>query len=91
MINWKVRFRNPLFIAQLIMSILVPILAYMGLTVEDLTTWNALGNVLLEALSNPYVLGLVVVSVFNCINDPTTQGIKDSTNALTYETPRKRD
>lgn len=37
-INWKVRFKNPVFIAQLVMSVLVPILAYMGLTVEDLTT-----------------------------------------------------
>ena len=49
-INWKVRFKNPLFIAQLGMSILVPILAYAGLTVQDLTTWKALGDLLLGVL-----------------------------------------
>lgn len=86
-INLKVRFKNPLFIAQLVMSILLPILAYMGLTVEDLTTWEALGNVLLGALGNPYVLGLVIVSVFNCITDPTTQGLSDSAKALNYDKP----
>ena len=86
-INFKVRFKNPVFIAQLAMSIILPILAYMGLTLEDLTTWQALGDVLLGALANPYVLGLVVVSVFNCITDPTTQGVSDSTNALNYVKP----
>ena len=89
MINFKVRFKNPVFIAQLILAILTPILAYAGLTVQDLTSWSALGNVLLEALANPYVLGLVVVSVWNAINDPTTAGVTDSTLALTYTEPKK--
>lgn len=89
MINFKVRFKNPVFIAQLILAILTPILAYAGLTVQDLTSWSALGNVLLEALSNPYVLGLVVVSVWNAINDPTTSGVTDSKLALTYTEPKK--
>lgn len=89
MINFKVRFKNPVFIAQLILAILTPILAYAGLTVQDLTSWSALGNVLLEALSNPYVLGLVVVSVWNAINDPTTAGVTDSKLALTYTEPKK--
>lgn len=89
MINFKVRFKNPVFIAQLILAILTPILAYAGLTVQDLTSWSALGNVLLEALANPYVLGLVVVSVWNAINDPTTAGVTDSKLALTYTEPKK--
>ena len=83
----KVRFSNPIFIAQIIMSVLLPILTYMGLTVQDLTSWSMLGNALLEAIKNPYVLGLVVVSVWNAINDPTTKGIGDSSNALTYIKP----
>lgn len=86
-LNWKVRLKNPVFVAQLVMSILLPILTYMGLTVEDMTTWAALGNALFEAIKNPYVLGLVVVSAFNAINDPTTSGITDSERALTYEKP----
>lgn len=87
--NWKVRFKNPLFIAQMILAVLTPILAYAGLTVKDLTTWQALGDLLMGALSNPYVLGLVVVSVFNAVTDPTTSGIADSEQALTYTKPKE--
>lgn len=88
-INWKVRFKNPQFIAQLVVSIFVPILAYMGITAEDLTTWNMVGKVLFEAISNPYVLMLVIVSVYNSINDPTVSGISDSRQALNYKKPRR--
>ena len=85
-INWKVRFKNPLFVAQLGMGpILVPILAYAGLTVQDLTTWKALGDLLLGAFYNPYVLGLVAISVYNAVLDPTTRGINDSLNVLNRE------
>ena len=88
-INLKVRFKNPVFIAQIILSILTPILTYAGLTTSDLTTWKALSDMLVDALKNPYVLGLVVVSVWNAVNDPTTKGLGDSSNALTYEKPKE--
>lgn len=91
MINIKVRFRNPVFIAQLILAVLTPILAYAGLTMQDLTTWKALGDLLLSAVKNPYVLSLVVVSVFNAVTDPTTVGVKDSDRALTYDYPHKEE
>ncbi len=87
-INWKVRIKNPYFWIQIGIAILMPILAYLGLTVEDLTTWSKVGQVLLEAILNPYVLGLVVVSVFNAIQDPTTKGLSDSENAMTYTEPK---
>lgn len=88
--NLKVRFRNPVFIAQLILAIFTPILAYAGLTFQDITSWSALGNILLGAISNPYVLGLIAVSVWNALNDPTTAGITDSTQAMTYDKPKKK-
>ena len=87
MINWKVRLKNPMFWAQLVMSVLMPILAYLGLTAEDLSSWAALGDVLLKAVSSPYILGLVIVSVYNAITDPTTSGFSDSRRALTYSRP----
>ena len=86
--NLKVRFKNPIFIAQFILAILTPILAYAGLTLQDLTTWNALGKLLIDALRNPYVLGLIAVSVWNALNDPTTVGITDSELAMTYDKPK---
>ena len=91
MINYKVRFRNPVFIAQLILAVLTPILAYAGLTMQDLTTWKALGDLLLGAVKNPYVLSLVVVSVFNAVTDPTTAGVTDSERALTYDFPHRKE
>lgn len=90
-LNLKVRFKNPVFIAQLILAILTPILAYAGLTASDMTTWKALGDLLIGAISNPYVLSLVAVSVWNALNDPTTKGISDSVNAMTYETPKSTE
>ena len=86
--NLKVRFKNPVFIAQFILAILTPILAYAGLTVQDLTSWAKLGELLLNALSNPYVLGLIAVSIWNALNDPTTAGIRDSDQAMTYQKPK---
>ena len=90
-INWKVRFKNPVFIGQLVLAIFVPILAYLGITLEDLTTWGTVGQVLFEAISNPYVLMLVIVSVYNSITDPTVAGLSDSKQALGYEKPKKDD
>ena len=87
MLNWKVRVKNPMFWAQIVLSIIMPILAYMGLTAEDLSSWAALGDVLLKAISSPYILGLVIVSMYNAITDPTTTGFADSKRALTYDKP----
>lgn len=88
MINWKVRFKNPVFLAQLGLSVLTPVLAYAGLTVADMTSWSALGQILIDAIMNPYVLGMVAVSVWNALNDPTTAGVKDSEQAMTYNAPK---
>lgn len=87
MINWKVRLKNPLWWAQIVLAIITPILAYLGLSAEDLNTWSALGDVLLQAVSSPYILAIVVVSVYNAITDPTTTGFADSKRALTYDKP----
>lgn len=87
-INWKVRFKNPTFLAQIIASVFLPILAYMGITVQDLTSWQAVGSALALAVSNPYVLLMVVLSVYNAVIDPTTTGIMDSKQALNYTKPK---
>lgn len=88
--NFKVRFKNPVFIVQIILAIFTPLLAYMGLTAQDLTSWSILGEILLNAIKNPYVLVLIIISVWNALNDPTTAGLTDSKLALTYQTPKKK-
>jgi phi LC3 family holin len=90
-INWTIRIKNPLWWAQIGLAILTPILAYAGLTASDITTWAALGELLLGAVSNPYVLFTVAVSVWNACNDPTVKGLSDSAQALTYDKPKGRE
>lgn len=87
--NWKIRIKNPVWWVQILLAILTPILAYAGLSAQDLTTWNTLGTLILDALKNPYVLSLVAVSVWNACNDPTTSGVTDSSLAKTYTTVNK--
>ena len=88
-INWKVRVKNPVFWAQLAVAIVAPILAYLGLSWQDMTTWATFGGVFVKAISNPVVIVSVLVSVWNLINDPTTKGLGDSTQAMTYDKPKE--
>ena len=88
-INLKVRLKNPLFILQVLLAMFTPLLAYAGLTVQDLTTWNALWDLMIRAGKNPYVLCQMPVSFGNAVNDPTTRGAGDSPGAMTYQTPKK--
>lgn len=88
-INWKVRLKNPVFWAQVAVAIFAPMLAYFGLNWQDMTTWGALGDMLLAAAKNPVVVVAVLVSVANALNDPTTAGLADSKRALGYTVPYK--
>ena len=88
MINWKVRFKNPVFIAQLFLSLLTPVLAYAGLTLADMTSWSSLLQIMIDSIKNPYLVGLIVVSVWNALNDPTTAGLSDSAQAMKYDSPK---
>jgi len=87
MINFKVRAKNIAFWVSVVVAVFTPILAYMGLTMQDITTWDKLGEVLAQAIRNPYVVALAAVSVYNAIIDPTTKGLKDSERALGYQKP----
>lgn len=87
-INWKVRLKNPVFWVGLAVAIVLPILTSLGMSWEDMTTWAALGSALLQAVKNPVILVSVLVSVWNLINDPTTKGLSDSAQALTYDKPK---
>ena len=89
-INWKVRFnaKNKAFLARFALAVLVPILGYYGLKFEDLTSWTSVGKIFSDFLSNPYLVGLTIFNAWNMLPDPTTQGISDSAQALTYTLPK---
>lgn len=86
-INWKIRFskKNLTFICRFLAAILVPVLAYMGLTVTDFTSWNSVYDALISYISNPYLIGLTIFNAINILPDPTTQGLGDSKVSLDRE------
>ena len=91
-INWKVRVKSPQFWIGLAGVILSPILAYLGLGFEDLTTWDSVGDVFVQFFTNPYLIGTVVMAALSFIGvltDPTTKGVGDSEQALAYTVPKK--
>lgn len=87
-INWTVRFRNPVWWAQLACSIVLPLIIGMGAAWEDMTSWETLGSTILAALQNPVVVVTMVASVWATITDPTTKGTGDSAQAMTYDEPK---
>ena len=88
-INWTVRFKNPVFWRNIVLAVIAPILAYFGMNWEQITTWVALGDLFVQAAGNPVVVVAVIVSIWNAINDPTTEGDSDSKLALTYKAPKE--
>ena len=89
-INWKVRANNPQFWFQIFLAIAVPIGTYFGVTGKDVTSWKVLIDLIGQAVSNPYVIAMVAVSVYNAVNDPSTKGIQDGENALEYVKPSQK-
>lgn len=83
-INWNVRFVNPYFWIGLI----AVVLAAVGVSPESLTSWAILKDQLLALIGNPFAIGCVVIAAIGYINDPTTRGIGDSEQALSYKKPR---
>lgn len=87
-INWKVRIKNILWIGEVAASILLPVLAYYGMAWEDITSWQALLDVGMQAVQNPVVVIGMIVGIFNAITDPTTKGLTDSEQAMGYTEPK---
>lgn len=90
-INLKVRAKNPVFWAQIAVAIISPILVGLGVQWEDMTSWVALGDALYKAILNPVIVVSIIVSVWTAITEPTTSGMSDSSQAMTYTAPKKED
>lgn len=83
--NIPVRMKNPWFWVGL----LGVVLTAMGVSPEMLTSWELVGQAVADLVSNPFMLGSVVVAVMGVFVDPTTAGVGDSAQAMTYAKPRK--
>ncbi len=88
-INWLVRIKNPVFWGQVVMALFLPMLTSVGLSWEQMTSWAALWQVIVHSLSSPVTVAAMLLSVWNVINDPTTAGLRDSAQALTYDKPKE--
>lgn len=84
MINWSVRFRNKAFWLALIPAVLLLVqvaAAVFGYTLD----LGALGDKLLAVINALFA----VLTILGVVNDPTTAGVTDSAQALSYTTPRE--
>lgn len=85
-INWKVRVKNKVFWLSIIPAVLLlvqAVAAPFGYTLN----FDALGKQLAEIVNAAFV----VLTILGVVVDPTTHGVNDSTNALTYAKPKERD
>lgn len=83
-INWIVRIKNKAFWVALIPTVLLLIqvvAAVFGYTLD----LGDLGNKLLDVVNAVFA----VLAILGVVTDPTTKGITDSDQALTYTEPKK--
>lgn len=83
MINWKVRIRNKAFWLALIPAVLLLMQSVAAAVGYELQLGD-MGDRLLAIVNNLFAL----LAILGIVNDPTTAGISDSKNAMTYETPK---
>ena len=90
-INWKVRAKSPQFWIGVAGAVAAPIMAYMGVSYADFTTWSSIADALVKFVQNPYLIGVTCASVLSFVGvlaDPTTKGLGDSERALAYDKPQ---
>lgn len=84
LINLTVRFKNKAFWIAFIPALLLLIQVVAAVFGYNLDLGD-LGNKLLEVVNALFA----VLAILGIVVDPTTQGIRDSNQALTYQTPKK--
>lgn len=84
MINWKVRIKNRNFWLTLIPAVILLIQAVadvFGITLD----LGDIGDKLIAVVNSVFVL----LAILGIVTDPTTDGVSDSEQALTYDKPKK--
>mgnify|MGYP003064661382 CR=1 FL=1 len=84
MINWKVRIRNRHFWFSLIPAILL-LIQVIASVFDYSIDLGQLSGKLLEVVNAVFV----ILAILGIVTDPTTAGIGDSAQALTYERPKE--
>lgn len=85
-INWRVRIKNKNFWIAFIPAILLLIqvvASVFGFTLD----LGDLGNKLLAVVNAAFA----VLSIVGIVTDPTTKGVSDSEQAMTYDKPKSKE
>lgn len=86
MINWKVRIRNRGFWLAIVPAALLlvqAVLACFGVTWD----YSQVSEELLGVVNALFA----VLAILGVVTDPTTEGIGDSVQALTYDEPKAKE
>ena len=85
-INWKVRIKNKNFWLTLVPAVLLfaqVVLAVFGVHIDI----GDIGNKLIAVVDAAFV----VLAILGIVTDPTTKGVSDSEQAMTYEKPKGKE
>ena len=81
-INWKVRFQNKAFLTGLISLVVV--------FIYDLLQLLGIAPVVTQSVVMQVAEGiLTILGMVGVIADPTTAGLSDSKQAMTYDAPKQ--
>ena len=83
-INWKVRVKNKFFWLALIPAVILfvqTVVALFGISFD----LGEVANKLIAVVNSVFV----VLAILGVVNDPTTSGVSDSTQALAYDKPKE--
>ena len=87
MINWKVRFKNPVwvsaFISQLMIVVQIVLVGLHGIGVTDFQLSKDVEGWILTLVNAIFV----VMASLGVVQDPTVKGVGDSEKALLKEEP----
>lgn len=86
MINWKVRIKNKNFWLAIIPAVLLLITqigAIFGIQIDT----ALIGEQLAAVVSTVFL----ILTILGIVTDPTTEGLGDSTLAMTYEAPKPKE
>ena len=83
MINWKARIKNKLYWAELI-----PALALLVQAVASLFGWTLDLTSLVGKILAVVDAVFAVLMILGIVVDPTTEGVRDSKLAMTYNEPK---
>jgi len=84
-LNIPVRMRNPWFWVGVVSVALTAI----GVDPLSFTSWGEVAAGIVTVLNNPVQLVTLTLAVLGIFVDPTTSGLSDSPQALTYDKPAK--